>query len=339
MLVFLRLPGEPFFSITRPFVQDTAANCLMLIFFYLNYYLLIPKLFFTHRYVNYVTVVLICLAFSLVIPEFIGRLIFEPGLNGTPPPFTSQPPFSSRPPQGPPPFPLDRPFFFFVLDELRRHLYLFFTAIFFSFLLKMREHLNQVKEEKLKSEIASLKSQINPHFLFNTLNSIYTLSVTKDDRASDAIIHLSGIMRYAIRDSHDNKIPLHKEIEYIDHYIQLQKSRLGDTALVVFQCSGDPGEKEIAPLILITYIENAFKHGISPELDDCMVEITIQITDEGILLHTYNKKITRSSYAEPSGIGLNNTNARLRHLYPGKHFIEIHENKESYSVNLSVHLS
>lgn len=347
ILVFPRLPGESFFLLTRAFVQDSIANGIFLIFFYVNYYILIPRLYFNHKYVQYISCVLIYFALALVLPQLLtGRLhgiVIE-----SPPPILSRPPDNVLPPDhfqpgnSLPPAPLlppNRPALFFVWDELRRHLYLFFTAIFFSFLLRIREHLDQIKEEKLRAEIASLKSQINPHFLFNTLNNIYTLALMKDDKASEAIIHLSGIMRYAIKDSSDSRIPLHKEIEYIGHYIELQKSRLGDTAFIIFECSGDPGEKEIAPLLLITYIENAFKYGISPDAADCIVEITLQITDTGIRLHTYNKKIQRSSYADSTGIGLSNTHARLQHLYPDRHTIEINENKETYSVHLSLDLS
>jgi LytS/YehU family sensor histidine kinase len=228
--------------------------------------------------------------------------------------------------------------FFFMFLELRHHLYLFFTAIFFSFLLRTREHVSQLKEEKLNAELSSLKSQINPHFLFNTLNSIYALSVKKDNKASEAIVHLSGLMRYVMKDANDYKIPLQKEIDYISNYIELQKARLGYTADVRFECSGEPGHKEITPLILITYIENAFKYGINPDADDCIVEITLQVTDTGIRLYVFNKKVQHSSDTDSTGIGMHNTSERLKHLYPEKHSVQISENKETYSVTLSLQL-
>ena len=226
----------------------------------------------------------------------------------------------------------------FVFEEFRRHLYLFFTAIFFSFLLRSREHLSQLKEEKLEAELSSLKSQINPHFLFNTLNSIYALSVKKDDRAAEAIINLAGLMRYVIKDANDYKIPLQKEIEYIGNYIELQKARLGNTASVHFECSGEPGNNEIAPLILITYIENTFKYGINPDEDDCMIEIKLEMAQTEIKLYTFNKKVKHSSLPESTGIGMNNTSERLKHLYPEQHILEIRENEEIYSVTLSIEL-
>lgn len=228
----------------------------------------------------------------------------------------------------------NNPVFFFMWLEFRHHLSLFFSAIFFSFLLRTREHLSEIKEEKLKAELSSLKSQINPHFLFNTLNSIYALSVKKDDRASEAIINLSGLMRYVIKDANDYKIPLHKEIEYIENYIELQKARLGNTADVRFKCWCDAGDKEITPLILITYIENAFNYGVNPDVDNCIVDIELEVTEIGIRLKTFNKKVQSNARANSTGIGMRNTSERLQLLYPNKHVVDITENEETYSLTL-----
>jgi LytS/YehU family sensor histidine kinase len=227
----------------------------------------------------------------------------------------------------------------FVFDEFRRHLFLFFTAVFFSLLLRTREHLSEVKEEKVKAELSHLKSQINPHFLFNTLNSIYVLSIKKDDRASAAIINLSGLMRYVIKDANDYKIPLQKEIEYIRNYIELQRARLGGTTQIRFVCSGDPDNKEISPLLLITYIENAFKYGVNPDEDDCLVEVKIHILDTRLRMFAFNKKVPLAKNTDSTGIGIANTAERLHLLYPGKHNIEIKENDKTYSVTLSLELS
>lgn len=251
-------------------------------------------------------------------------------------------------PPGPPPegnllpptgnLPHHTPIFTFSLDEFRRHLYLFFTAIFFSILLRTREHLAQLKEDKLNAELSSLKAQINPHFLFNTLNSIYTLSVKKDDKASEAIIHLSGLMRYVIRDANDDRIPLAQEMEYISNYIELQKARLGNTASVSFEIDGEPGSKMIAPLILITYIENAFKYGVNPDIADCVVHVHVRMTDTVIHLNTFNKKVPHLHHPASTGIGIKNTGERLKYLYPQKHKLVISEDAQTYSVNLSIDL-
>lgn len=330
-LAFVRLPGEPFFPMSQVFIQDTTANFVLLCFFYLNYYVLLPKFFLNHRYVLYGLSVILFLSMALTLPYFVGKLVPDPHPHV--PPFEVQ-----KPDNYARDLPENHSILYFMFLEFRRHLYLFFTAIFFSFLLRTREYLSQVKEEKLRAELASLKAQINPHFLFNTLNSIYVLSVKKDNKASEAIIHLAGLMRYVIKDAHHYKIPLQKEIDYIGNYIELQKARLGKTTYVRFECSGEPGNKEIAPLLLITYIENAFKYGISPDADDCRIEITLQITDTGLRLHTFNKKVQQSQHLESTGIGMSNTKDRLMHLYPNKHNLQISEHKETYSVILSLEL-
>jgi len=247
----------------------------------LNYYILLPQLFFKRNYVLYGVSVVLFLATGLLLPHVVGKLFRD--MDPFPPVMDSQSPLPQflhphRPPS----------IVSFVFDEFRRHLYLFFTAVFFSFLLRTREHLSELKEEKLKAELASLKSQINPHFLFNTLNSIYGLSMKKDDRAPAAIINLSGLMRYVIKDAHDYKIPLNKELEYIRNYLELQKARIGNTTRVEYYCAGEPDNKEIAPLILITYIENAFKYGVNPDEEDGVVEVKILVNHVGLAMSVYN---------------------------------------------------
>jgi hypothetical protein len=324
-------PGERRFALTRAFIQDTIANGILLGIFYLNYYLLIPRLYYAHRRSQYILCIVICLALVIVLPEvLVGP--FRGMVPDVPPNITSGPGGNSRPAH-------DRPPFFFLWSEFRHHLYLFITAIFFSLLLRIREHLDEVKKEKLEAEIALLKAQINPHFLFNILNNIYTLSIKKDDRVSDAIFHLSGIMRYAIQDNHAARIPLEQEIDYIRNYIWLQKSRIGGTASIVFECDGDPGQNEIAPLILITYIENAFKHGINPDVDNCVVEIKLQMTSSSIRLHTFNRKILFAPGIASSGMGMSNTLSRIKQLYPGKYNLHIDEDDATYSVTLLLELT
>ena len=336
-LAFVRPPGESALAFTRVFVQDTVANFVLLCFFYLNFYILVPKVFFRRKYILYVVYIILFLSLALTIPHLVGRHL--PDYEGAFPGAPSQPPGGPSQPPGPPDI-HHRPFSLasFVFDEFRRHLFLFFTAIFFSFLLKTREHLSDVKEEKIRAELSHLKSQINPHFLFNTLNSIYVLSLKKDDKASAAIINLSGLMRYVIKDANDYKIPLHKEIEYIRNYIELQRARLGDTARIRFEFSGETANREISPLLLITYIENAFKYGVNPNEEDCLVEVKIQVTDTGLTMSTFNKKMPIAESVDSTGIGIVNTAGRLNLLYPGKHKIEIKEDDKTYSVTLSLEL-
>ncbi|MFT4203807.1 MAG: sensor histidine kinase [Chitinophagaceae bacterium] len=340
-LLFERMPGETVFSTSRMIVQDAVANLFLLAFFYLNYYVFLPKYFFSKKYLLYALFVVgfLCIAFAL--PHLIvdglnlGQLRTPPPVGGHLPPPDGHLPMINDAQHRPP---RQQPLFSFSMRELRRHLYLFFTAFFFSFLLKTQDHLSQLKEDKLNAELSSLKAQINPHFLFNTLNTIYALSIKKDDNAGEAIVHLSGLMRYVTKDVNENNIPLQKEIDYVTNYIELQKARLGSTAQVYYDVAGFAGNKQITPLILITYIENAFKYGVNPNVTDCIVSIQIYMTDTGITLYTYNKKVPNLNQMESTGIGMRNTGERLKHLYPKKHSLEIVDNENDYSLTLSITL-
>ncbi|WP_447641888.1 MULTISPECIES: sensor histidine kinase [Chitinophagaceae] len=347
-LVFERLPEETLFSVTNMIVQDTIANMFLLCFFYLNYYFFLPKFFFEKKYIRYVFYVMLFLGVTFPLPHLIAHWVNFGDGHRPPPDFR---PYGTHFP--PPDQQLSRKMagdhghrptqdhfqaFSFSFNEFRRHLYLFFTAFFFSFLLKTREHLSELKEDKLNAELRSLKAQINPHFLFNTLNTIYALSIKKEDRASDAIVHLSGLMRYVTKDINEQTIPLQKEIDYITNYIELQKARLGNTVKIWYDTFGEGDNKRIIPLILITYIENAFKYGVNPDVPNCIVKIKICITDTGIVLLTFNKKVPNLNSTESTGIGMMNTNERLKHLYPKKHTLEIVETENHYSVTLSIEL-
>lgn len=327
---FVRPPDEPFLALTKIFVQDTMANVVLLCFFYLNYYLLLPKYYFNQKYLVYIALVVLYLALAFTIPFFVGK--FFPNRMEMLAPNGFQLPAHELPHFERPKFSI----YNFAFEEFRRHLGLFFSAIFFSFFLKTRQNLALLKEDKLQAEISSLKSQINPHFLFNTLNSIYALSLKKDDRVSDSILRLSGLMRYVIKDASQFKISLAKELEYLDNYIELQKARISHTTQVNYVKLGTVQYHMIAPLILITYIENAFKYGVNPDAPDSKIDISIRVTDSQILMEVFNFKATNLMQIESTGIGMANTLERLKLMYPNRHQLEIMEDTQSYSLKLTI---
>lgn len=144
-------------------------------------------------------------------------------------------------------------------------LYMFILVLVCALLLKTNQRWRKLRQEKLETELSYLKAQINPHFLFNTLNSIYALAIEKSDYTATAVVKLSGMMRYIISESHKHFVSLEKEISYINDYIELQKFRLGGTVKIHYSLQGHYPGKEIAPLILITFVENAFKYGLTPK--------------------------------------------------------------------------
>lgn len=200
---------------------------------------------------------------------------------------------------------------------------------------KMRSELAAVQ---LDTEVKFLKSQVNPHFLFNTLNNLFSMAQKKgDDSLADGITKLSGMMRYMIYESNEEKVPLKKEIEYLEDCIVLNKLRYADNeALVKFDFPADMRDINIAPMLFIPFVENAFKHGVmigkSSEID-----ISIAVANKQLTFSCTNtiysvKKMER----EKGGIGLENVKRRLDLLYPGKYGLFIKTDDNRYIVNLGI---
>jgi len=190
----------------------------------------------------------------------------------------------------------------------------------------------------LQTEISFLKAQINPHFLFNTLNSIYSLSISKSDAAPDAVVKLSNMMRYSVSEANQNFVSLSKEIEYISNYIELQRLRVTDKIKINYEISGDVEGKQIAPFLLIPFVENAFKHGVNSE-EDSDIGIKIDIGSDGLLLKVANKKVTVHIGKDTGiGLGIETTRKRLRLLYPGRHKLDITDNNDSFRILLQIDL-
>lgn len=202
----------------------------------------------------------------------------------------------------------------------------------------------QLETEKLNAELKFLKAQVNPHFLFNTLNNLYYLSTIKSDTAPLVIAKLSEVMRYMIYDSSFDQIALDKEIEYMKHYISLERLRLKEGVPLEFEVAGRT-DMLISPLILITFLENAFKHGVSNGSDHCWIKACLKVEDTHLVYTIANSKVrtlpspTGSSEMGIDGgrLGLTNVRRRLDLSYPGKHQLSIEDKEDSYSVTLTIH--
>jgi len=191
-----------------------------------------------------------------------------------------------------------------------------------------------LENQRLAAELAFLKSQINPHFLFNSLNSIYSLAYQKSDTAPEAILKLSEIMRYMLYECNDNKVDLAKELQYLRSYIDLQKIRFGKKAYVHFEINGPVTDQRIVPLLLIAFIENAFKHGVAND-PASPIKLIINVDDGHLSFYMENKKHTHNRDAA-GGIGLANVKRRLDLLYPENYTLEIHEDGDIYTCELSL---
>ena len=202
--------------------------------------------------------------------------------------------------------------------------------------LELDVHRRQLETEKLNAELQFLKAQINPHFLFNTLNNLYYLSTIKSDSAPLVISKLSEVMRYMIYDSNHAQVPLAKEIEYMQYYIALERLRVREGMPLEFEVAGRT-DILISPLILITFLENAFKHGVSNGNDHCWIKVRLEVEGTRLVYRIANSKIkTVSSLSDGEGIGLKNVKRRLDLSYPGKHQLDIDDQEDSYSVTLTI---
>lgn len=193
----------------------------------------------------------------------------------------------------------------------------------------------QAEADKTTAELSFLKAQINPHFLFNTLNNIYTLAVIKDDHAADSIMKLSNIMRYVTDDVAADMVPLQNEVDCISDYIELQRLRIGNNTRINFIVTGDIESKKIAPLVLMTFIENVFKYGVSKH-EKTTIDIKISVSDTDISFFCRNHIFVRREENQRGGIGIRNTQLRLNHLYPDKHLLNIWNEDKEYSVQLII---
>lgn len=296
-------------------------NVLILAFFYLNFYLLIPKLYFQKKYLLFVLTII---AIYLII-SYLPELIFPFNGHGKPPEMPG-PGHHGGPERG-------REIFM-----LGHNLIFFLAVIFFSLMLKINNRLKQAEREKLKAELSYFKAQINPHFLFNTLNSIYSLAIQKADNTADAVVKLSGMMRYVLSDASFDFVPLEKEVNYITDYIDLQRIRFGDTVKIDYHTCEDATGKSIAPLILIPFIENAFKFGVNPE-EDSVITVNMSLTDSEFHMHVFNYKVHRKvEEGSQSGLGISNASQRLNLIYPEKHKLNIMESDTMFKVDLYINL-
>lgn len=197
---------------------------------------------------------------------------------------------------------------------------------------------NELENERLNSELRFLRTQIHPHFLFNTLNNLYYLAYTQSPNTTEVIARLSQMMRYMIHDSNHSRVPLEKEIEYIENYIKLEQLRLDEHIPIELKVTGDLSGKTIAPLILMTFLENAFKHGVSNATGQSWIKAAIEIEGDQLSYRVMNSKIPESSknFKEASGIGLKNVRRRLELSYPEQYQLTINEEDTQFSVFLEL---
>lgn len=278
---------------------------LLIIFFYLNFNIILPKLYFQKKYLWFVISIFALLISFVLITMFAAYLINPKNLI------------------------LERQ------TGLFRNYFSYFILIFVvSLLLSYRERYKRIEQEKIKAELDALKSQLNPHFLFNTLNDIYGLALTKSNKTADSISKLSLMMRYVLTKANSDKVLLQDEINYLQTFVELQKIRLTEKTKINFDVKGSIKSKQIQPLLFINFVENAFKYGVSNE-HETQINIQISLNDDILNFNISNDKIKRNSSIS-NNIGLENIRKRLNMIYGDNSTLKINETESTFMVNLTI---
>lgn len=346
---FLLLPFVSFSgSREAPFTPDRriqflffTINLCLIGFYYLHSLVLVPKLLTERKTVLYLLIVLGLMIFFVFLPHLYFQFVDYPS-----PRFQGNPANTPGPRNFPKPGGGHRGRRWFFPFPYTGMLFLFLLILVISGGIKIISQLfraerrnQEIEREKATTELALLKSQINPHFFFNTLNNIYSLAVTNSPGTAPAIMKLSSIMRYVLDDSRNNYVPLNKEIQFVENFIALQKDRLTDNVTVQFSCEGVTDDKQIAPLLLIAFVENAFKYGVSTR-QPSVITISIKVSGAQLEFMTNNQKFQTSIMGiSNTGIGLRNTRRRLELLYgEGKHSLHIDDDNHAFHVHLILDL-
>ena len=196
----------------------------------------------------------------------------------------------------------------------------------------------QLSRENIQAELQLLKAQVHPHFLFNTLNNIYSFVLTKDNRAGGLVDKLSGIINYMTTEGEKSLVPLEKEIQLINDYIGLERVRYGNRLLMDIKINGKPANKMIAPLLLIPFVENCFKHGASIMRGQQWINLKIDIKNNQLDFQLSNSKPAETISGNKKGIGLANVQKRLQLLYPGKYYLKTESTNDTFNVHLQIGL-
>ncbi len=307
---------------------------------YLIIYWLLPKFFFKGKYLALFAGLVCCVLLSVLVSVLVsGNLVnlfhsvvsklaaSVPGLNANPPQNDS---FANR-----------NAFAFALMAGLRGGITIagFATATKLGkyYYLK-QQSLMQTEKEKLTAELQLLKAQVHPHFLFNTLNNLYALTLRKSDECPEMVLKLSGLLSYMLYECNAAQVPLENEIRMLENYVDLEKLRYGSRLDVSLNFTGDIRGKTITPLLLIPFVENAFKHGSSEQLEQAWISLDLAVEGNRMSFKLVNSKDASANPSGAGGIGLANVRKRLELLHANQYVLKITPQEETFLVHLSLEL-
>jgi sensor histidine kinase YesM len=303
---------------TISFIPIVILSLFLIVIFYFNYFVLIPKFLLLKKYLLYIITLVLSIVTAFVLSNIFFKLadINPDNLSSINPELIK------------------------IEPVMRANTFLMLIiSILASISLTINNHLRQLEKEKLVAQISSLKFQINPHFLFNTLNNIYATAIDISPRTADMVDRLSEMMRYTMKETQNDFVPLEEEINYLNNFIELQKLRLERTIKFNYTIDGEFSGLQIAPMLLIPFVENAFKHGVNSE-QDSNIRIDIKADESELHFLVANKKVNIKSGTNENtgGLGIENTKHRLVLIYPSKHLLTIKENENDFIVSLHINL-
>jgi two-component system LytT family sensor kinase len=318
--VFSSYKGEPktFLLLLKHIVIQLGYITIPVLCFYCAYLFVAPQLFVFRKYIKAVLFSLLTISAAIALRYAIEYYFFLPILG-----------FDNY--QGHP-WPamdfIDNVFFYYFPKYFVYGLMYFFAESWY----KNKQLQQELQKERSTAELAFLRSQLNPHFLFNTLNDIYSLTYQKSEQAPEALLKLSELLRYMLRDGNEDFMPLVQEIQYLETLVKLQLISAKGNAYIQFDAEGMLSEPKVASLLFVSFVENAFKHGV---LNDPLNPVHIHLSAaNGTITFSVSNKKNNDQKDKTGGIGLNNVKRRLELMYPGKHQLEITDSDELYNVNL-----
>ncbi|RIV71165.1 sensor histidine kinase [Flagellimonas aequoris] len=293
---------------------------------YFTIYFLIPRFLFKRKYISFIVILFLSILVMVTIKYLLTHFLISYNVW----------------PEGPETYSMTLNF---TVVMMLGELYVITFVASFKFTmdyLRETRKASRLEKEQLETELRFLRAQISPHFFFNTLNNIYSLSLEKSDKTPDTIIKLSDLMRYVLYETKENNQSLRKEIIFINNYLDLEKMRYNENLQLDFKVTGESKGKKIAPLLLVQFIENAFKHGANKSIGKVKIGIDVHVEEKFLYFRVGNTKpknpgtIPKKS---PGGIGLSNVEKRLKLRYGEDEYkLSIHEELDEYVVNLMLKL-
>lgn len=296
---------------------------LLAVVVYVNNLVFIPRFFEKKKYVQYFAIITLWILVTAEITE----IFFDYFIQNYPQYFAeTKQNFDDIP-------------YVFALFLVAIFLFGFTMTKFANDYFTREDAVKMMEKKQVESELNFLKSQINPHFLFNTLNSIYSLALKKSDQTAEVVLKLSDLLRYILYECNAERILLSKEIETLNNYIELERIRTRSTDRIRFSVNGEPGQIKVAPLIWISFVENAFKHGMGSLASEGFVNIEMDITPGALIFKCMNnfgesKPVYAPNANNVGGIGMENLKKRLALIYPERHKLKIEKKEGIFFVEL-----